>query len=137
MRLHGLALTLRFSLGSKYKQCPRFIMSAADRICWILSEVSLGRSISASFSFNEATGREKVKFVIRDSYSFKDVYRPCLLGAINSVRQAVVYSIVTDNGHHSGSKSASTIEFWLKQPHAHDVPVPSDETGSEQQPATT
>ena len=91
-------------------------MSAIDRIRWIFSEVSNGRSVSASFSYNAATGREKVKFVIQDTYSFKGVYRPCLLGAIAAVSDATAYSIVTDKGHRSDSKSTSVIEFWLKQP---------------------
>ena len=98
-------------------------MTAVDRIQWIAQQVCMGRAVYATFSYNPSTLREKVKFIIEDSFSFQGVFRPSLLGAISAVSQAAEYSIVTDKGHRSSSKCATTIEFWLKQPRSED-PLP-------------
>ena len=91
-------------------------MSAAHRLDWLYQQVASGRLASVAFSYNEATMREKVKFVLWNSFSANGLYRPILLGALQAVSYAITHSIVTDKGHQSHSSGTSTVEFWIKQP---------------------
>ena len=47
--------------------------------------------------------------------SCKCVFRPVLLSALSSVRDALGTSIVTDKGHKSKSHGSTIVEFWIKQ----------------------
>ena len=97
---------------------PFAIMSvsvSAKRLQWLAYELSCGRNCCVSFSYNAATKKEKIKFVLFDGYCLVGVYRPCLLGAMSAATLAIDCSITTDKGHRS-SGGSTTVEFWIKQP---------------------
>lgn len=89
-------------------------MSSTQRLQWLVQEIHLGRNTYVSFSFNELTQREKVKFVLESSYSCSGIYRPCVMGALLSAQAAIESSISTDKGHTSSDKR-TIVEFWFKQ----------------------
>ncbi len=91
-----------------------------NRLQWLISEVHKGRSVFVTFSHNQVTQREKVKFVLDDAYSTATVYRPCVMAALSAVRVAVSSSIVTDKGHKSKSDNRTVMEFWIQQPQSDD-----------------
>ena len=97
-------------------------MPAAQRLDWLIAQIANGRATTVSFSFNEATQREKVKFVLWNSFAACHVYRPAVLGALQSVSYAISHSIVTDKGHQSHTQGSSVIEFWIKQPPLEPAP---------------
>ena len=77
------------------------LMSATERLGWLVNELWLGRFAFVPFSFNTSTRREKVKFTLSKSYDNSGVYRPCVLAALSAVQCAFERSIVTDKGHTS------------------------------------
>ena len=69
-------------------------MCTFERIRWLTAEVSSGRLVMVTFSFNGETEREKVKIVLGDSYDLKSIYRPCLLGSLCFLQQATSHIVV-------------------------------------------
>ena len=98
-----------------------FMSVSVNRLQWLINEIHSGRTAHVSFSYNQSLQREKVKFVVEDSYQSHQVYRPCLLAALSAVRFAFESSITTDKGHRS-SLGRTTVEFWLQQPPL-DTPI--------------
>jgi len=87
-------------------------------LCWLISEISLGRSAFITFSFNSQTKKEKIKFVLEEAYSEAHIYRPILLSSLNAISAAIADGsggIVTDKGHTSKSAKRTVVEFWVKQ----------------------
>ena len=56
-------------------------MSSLQRLQWLLGEVHNGRNAHVTFSYNVQYTREKVKFVLEESYAAGGVYRPCVMAA--------------------------------------------------------
>ena len=50
--------------------------------------------VSASFSYNAATGREKIEFTLRDRAAQFSVYRRAVMGALAALQAACKYSMV-------------------------------------------
>ena len=110
----------RLHVLTHYPKAFAFMMLPASRNCaiqrlqWISIEIHKGRQCSVAFSYNQATKREKIKFVLEDTYQFTGVFRPCLLGAVSAASFAFDGSITTDKGHRSHD-GRTIIEFWVQQ----------------------
>ena len=90
-------------------------MSSSQRLQWLLGEVHNGRNAHVTFSYNVQYKREKVKFVLEESYAAGGVYRPCVMAALCAIQSALLNSIVTDKGHKSYRDNRSIVEFWIQQ----------------------
>ena len=96
---------------ASFRRLPFVLMSSAHRLYWLASEIQGRRSAYATFSFNATKGKEKIKFVLQDSYAATSIYRPCILIALTAVQTAIEQSIATDKGHHSDDEKYSIVEL--------------------------
>jgi hypothetical protein len=93
------------------------------RLDWLLQQVHGGRSTNVRFSFNSVTMTEKVTFALEpwDGLS-RSIFRPVVMGALQSLQVAMLNHVVTDKGHtHKSAPGKSVVEFWIKATTAHNV----------------
>ena len=94
---------------------PVVIMSSSDRLRWIALEIHNGRAAFVSFSYNQTSNSEKVKFTLLSGYSNDSTCRPCVMAALSAVQVAMACSIVCDKEHKSKSTGQTVVDFWIKQ----------------------
>ena len=83
----GACACALFSYPKAFNFC---VMASSVRLQWLITELHKGRTAHVSFSFNAVTNKEKIKFVLGDSYCLKNIYRPCLLGAFEAAKFRVL-----------------------------------------------
>lgn len=95
-------------------------MVSQARLDWLSSLIHAGRRGSVAFSYNPATRKEKVKFVL-DAIGVENhpTHRPCMFSAINAIAASLDAYSIADKGH-SSTNGRCVIEFWIAQPASSD-----------------